>query len=730
MDKAKYTKQANTIARVLGMLFTAVVLYRAGGEFYAIAWGTGTWWGEFSRTWALLHYSFVAFCVLLFVIVGLFIWNSKVLIPAMNQALVFRERLGIFRWLLIFLVLVIPPWFFQYTTWGFVFQEFYIRVLVWAVTICLLTFVCSRKNQLAGWNEFLASLVLTASSFSIAFSLQDVVDYPFSLGWSEGNRLWDYSIMFGRELYIYPADKGIPVLLDFGRRLVGGLPFIIPGINITVVRLWVGLTSIVPYFILGLALFRRSAKNRISWLLLVLWTFLFLKQGPIHPPLVLSAAMVALAWNAPLRYAIPLVMGAGYFAEASRFTWLFAPGIWIFMLEFSSKFLTLPADRKSVPPAWKRALILGALGIFGGFVLPNLLDSARALMASSPASTAATPVATVIAESPVTVTPSPAPAAEGTSPNFFDRVVNVITIQPLLWYRLLPNSTYDKGILLSLLLAIAPLVIILTYLSVTKLWTLGRLQKLVLVLPLLAFLAVGLVASTKIGGGGDLHNMDMFLIGLLFMGVLAWYNGGSEWFQDVAGIHPVMRIVVVALLVSSSTTALFELGSRQFGEDASWLKTLSDSPSESALDMLPTRAEVVSSVEIIQSEVDKARLQGDVLFIDQRQLLTFGAITDVALVPEYEKKMLMNQALSEDADYFYKFYADLTARRFSLIISEPLRTTVQDGTDEFAEENNAWVKWVSAPVLCYYTPLKTIQAVNVQLLVPAEGVEDCSAILP
>jgi hypothetical protein len=37
-----------------------------------------------------------------------------------------------------------------------------------------------------------------------------------------------------------------------------------------------------------------------------------------------------------------------------------------------------------------------------------------------------------------------------------------------------------------------------------------------IVLPLLAFLVVGLIVSTKIGGGGDLHNLDMFLIGIFF----------------------------------------------------------------------------------------------------------------------------------------------------------------------------------------------------------------------
>jgi hypothetical protein len=75
----------------------------------------------------------------------------------------------------------------------------------------------------------------------------------------------------------------------------------------------------------------------------------------------------------------------------------------------------------------------------------------------------------------------------------------MLTIQPLLWYRLLPNSTYGMGILFALLLAVGPLVLVLFALSANKIWRLDLLQKLSLVLPLLAFLMVGLVVSTKIG---------------------------------------------------------------------------------------------------------------------------------------------------------------------------------------------------------------------------------------
>jgi hypothetical protein len=116
--------------------------------------------------------------------------------------------------------------------------------------------------------------------------------------------------------------------------------------------------------------------------------------------------------------------------------------------------------------------------------------------------------------------------------------------------------------------------------------------------------------------------------------------------------------------------------------------------------------------------------------MDQRQLLTFGNISGVVLVPDYEKKWMMDEALSEKMSYFEPFYADLAAHRFSLIVSEPLHTPVKDSSYQFGEENNAWVKWVSSPVLCYYEEIKTLKDVGVQLLAPRSESENCSAQLP
>ena len=43
-----------------------------------------------------------------------------------------------------------------------------------------------------------------------------------------------------------------------------------------------------------------------------------------------------------------------------------------------------------------------------------------------------------------------------------------------------------------------------------------------MVIPSLAFLAVGLIASAKIGGGSNLHNIDMFWITLALIAAWAW----------------------------------------------------------------------------------------------------------------------------------------------------------------------------------------------------------------
>jgi hypothetical protein len=240
----------------------------------------------------------------------------------------------------------------------------------------------------------------------------------------------------------------------------------------------------------------------------------------------------------------------------------------------------------------------------------------------------------------------------------------------------------------------------------THRWQLDWLRGLVVAGPLVVFFVVGLVVSVKIGGGSNLHNLDMYLIGLLFASALAWRAGGYKAlaFLDKEPVW-VQSLLVVMMLVFAYPPVL----------GAGPLK-------------LPANDIVQRALSGINEQVELAVQEGEVLFMDQRQLLTFGYVPKIPLVDDYEKKFMMDTAMEGDATYFSSLYKDLARHRFSLIVSEPLHTRVRESEYQFGDENNAWVRWVAAPVLCYYKPLETYKAVKVQLLVPRAGGGDCPEI--
>jgi len=697
--------------RLFSIALVTFLLTTSALEFYNITWGTGVWLGQFSFKWAAAFFLFILFCAACLFGTILVLWRNEKMAALLRRTVGLRERLGIFRWTIAAVVLFTPIWFLQYTPWGLIMDGPYLRLLMWAVSAGLLGFFLTRGGgEPVGWQGFFSGLILISGTAIFTLSLGDVTSYPFSLGWSEGNRFWDYSILFGRDLYIYPADKPIPVLLDVGRQFIGGIPFLLPGVTIGQARLWVGLVNVVPYLILGLVAFRSPFRNRAAWILAGIWAMTFVVQGPIHPPLLLCAIFVAFAWRKPLWLAIPLIVIVSYFAQVSRYTWLFAPGMWAAMLELSGA--SLQDGRLSRTP-WVRAISVGAAGVFGGYVAPFFLPALVAAVMSLFGRSDAGLVNNL--GSGVTLSGVSSEAAS----------------QALLWYRLFPNATYGYGILFGLFLAVGPLVAILVYLSVTRRWPLSLWQKLAIALPLLAFFVVGLIVSVKIGGGGDLHNLDMFLIGLLFTSAIAWHNAGREWFaQHVTSPAWVRLVLILMALIPAYLPMRFLNPDTVAEEDMPWVMTLADIPPQGPFpELLPYERDSEKALEDIRRAVDEAAPKGEILFIDQRQLLTFGYITDVPLVPEYDKKVLINEAMSGSDAYFNAFYRDLAARRFSLIITNPLHERIQTEEDNFGEENNAWVEWVAAPVLCFYEPVDTLKKVKIQLLVPKEDISACAQYL-
>ena len=97
-------------------------------------------------------------------------------------------------------------------------------------------------------------------------------------------------------------------------------------------RFWSSFLFTIPYAIFGLVVFRRASKFTGIWLLSGLWVMIFLYQGPIYTPLVISAILVAIAWRTKWWIGLPLIILAGYYAQITRFTWMFAPALWSAML--------------------------------------------------------------------------------------------------------------------------------------------------------------------------------------------------------------------------------------------------------------------------------------------------------------------------------------------------------------------------------------------------------------
>ncbi len=108
---------------------------------------------------------------------------------------------------------------------------------------------------------------------------------------------------------------------------------------------------------------------------------------------------------------------------------------------------------------------------------------------------------------------------------------------------------------------------------------------------------------------------------------------------------------------------------------------------------------------------------GDVLFISERQLLTFGEL-DLPVVPEYEKLFLMEMAMSNNQEYLRQFREKLKIHAFIAIVSDPLSTNIQGRDRSFADENNTWVEQVVFPMLAEYEGVLSWRNGEINLLVP------------
>lgn len=648
MKKQELLLRSVSILIIFLLVLCGIDLIRQGAH-------TGGVLAVFSPGWFA---SIAVFTTLALVAAALLLW--AILNPAAWERQILgrsNDRMPLLRWTVIGFIAVLPAVLFLGPTGGFL-TRWYFRLCLFALgSLTIASLLPSDQYPL--WKRLSFAAILTGSIFGIGQRLVFVTDYPFKLGWSEGNRIWDYSLYFFRRDYEIVGSFTYPNYLTPGRHGLWGLPFLVPGVTIDWVRLWDAVLWFAPSLLLGWALFRtaRVKLGFVSRVALILLTFLFLNQGPIYAPLVISAVIVALGYDSkkPVR-SIIVTAGACFYAGISRWTWMVAPALWAVLLSL------LETGRGEGAVWWRRLLwpaVYGVAGLAGGLLsqaAANLLAPRTELISSTTLS------------------------------------------QPLLWYRLLPNPTYPQGVLPALLLAAGSALALLLWAYFAGRIRWDWLQILCAAGVLAATFAVGVVISVKIGGGNNLHNLDMFLLSTLFILAAGFRTARA------AGHSPSEFPAFIYFLIA---TLVFI---------PSWYVLRTGGPLQ-----LPSDDTVRVALRDIEDVVYARSHEGEILFLDQRQLLTFGEIQNVPVVMEHELKELTNRAMTGDPALFADYYADIESQRFSLIVTGHLPTSYTDAGHPFGEEDNAQYEFIYEPLFAYYEVVRHFEDVGVWLLVPIQA---------
>ena len=630
--------------------------------------------------------SFLVICAILCIgtaFILLLIWKPTWLEPFVRL----KSRVGFLSRAAAMLLCLVPGVFYNFIHSSEPYRGLWIRIYLCGFLVILAAWFWERENGISYEGLLICGLIFSAS-FVLLTQFQDITAYPFSIGWSEGNRMWDYSVLFGKNRYNFPQDQTIPAYIDIGRQSLWGLIYLFPGTNIVAARVWNDVLFTIPCALLGLALLWKNENSRgVRLMAFSLWAMLFLMQGPIYTPLTLAAILVAIGSRLPLVLNCILVAAAGFYAVMSRSTWIAAPSAYAVFLIFLDKKAAKTDQAKK--ERWWKAVAVGLSGLAGAGIYMKREVFSSLFHIGTQTQTAAESAAAAATEAMEAV-------PQIFTPAWFQYYLGR---QALLFDRLWPNETYKYGIIPGLALAALPIIILILQWAHQRRWKLDGWQKLLLYAGSAIFLGAGLLFSVKIGGGSNLHNLDMFLILLLIITSLAWKAGMGAWiFEKIRLDSSVCLLMLIAVLIPC------------------W-----DSLSTAVPRVYPRPEITADAVEKIRETID-AHAEEDILFIDQRQLLTFGTVQKIPLIADYEKKWMMDEAMSNDAAYFEPYFRDLKAHRFAAIISEPLHIKYQGTGGDFSEENDLFVTYVSVPTLCYYEPYETFPEQGVQILIPRETV--------
>jgi hypothetical protein len=523
-----------------------------------------------------------------------------------------------------------------------------------------------------GWGmALLVTSLGYAAVYKLASFIPDVSSYPFSLGWSEGSRYYYASLWLSRQIYGLSVP---PSVLHPTRYLMQALPFLVPGASLWFNRfwqvfLWVGTTALTSWLLVRrLALTGRN-KPLVIALSMILWGFIFLFQGPVYYHLQFMVILVL--WGFDRHHfwrSLILVLIASLWAGISRINWLPVPGL----LAASLYLIEARVEEKPII----KYLIPPVVWVLAGSVFGYASQTAYQRWSGNPQS-------------------------------WFGSSFT----SDLLWYRLFPNPTYPLGILLSAFLVSLPIIgLIIVHLIIR--WREFHLIRLLGLAAILGVLfAGGVLVSVKIGGGSNLHNLDAYLTLLLVI-------GSYIYFDRFEPDHPAQQVESGQANLIPRSTGLLRITENIFLAGALIIPlyfTLSTGGQLPRHDFASAQA----ALQTINSATQQIANQGgEVLFISQRHLLTFDKVQNVPLVSDDELVFLMEMAMSDNRPYLDAFNQAISSQRYSMIVSEPLVIQYQGRNHSFGEENDAWVRRVSEPVLCYYQPAVKMEAVGVVLYTP------------
>lgn len=517
---------------------------------------------------------------------------------------------------------------------------------------------------------FITALVWLGVAYEILVRFNAVTTYPLSMGWSEGSRYYYASLYFSK--WIYGEAFPLPTLHP-SRYLLQSIPFLIPGLSLTAHRfwqylLWIGLTAAATIALANRAF---APRERAARWLFAGGAFLFLMRLGVyyHLEVMVILPLLFVTRKHPGRSLVVVVL-ASLWAGISRVNWFPVPALIaasLYLLE-----TPLSADEASSQPITFRQM--------RGYLTQPVVWLAAGLL-SALASQAAYIVLSGNAQN------------AGAFASSF--------VSDLLWYRLWPNPNHFLGILPATLIVSGPLIVTLG-IAARQWQALHSLRWLGLFLILGVLFVGSLVVSVKIGGGGDLHNMDAYAILLVI--ITAYFIGGR------AEVEPGEQQLKVR---SWPTLTLAVLIPGLFA-----ILLLNPYPKYDEIRNQTAYQELVQAV----AELGQT---GPVLFINERQLVTFGDV-DVSLVADYEAVTLMEMAMSNNQAQLHKFYEDLQGHRFAAIVATKQNRIIKQ-SGPTAEENNAWNTRVSPYILCYYHPILTVepQGNRIEVYVPTIEVTRC-----